>query len=222
MSRLHTHRIPGTVFRVLLILAVAAVAGAQPGEQELVRVRDYIPDNVVDLKYATTDNFTGQVLYDSPECYLAYGAVQHLKMVQDSLRHIREYAGKVYPRGLGLKLWDGYRPHSVQFRMWEIVPDARYVADPVKGSIHNRGGAVDLTLVDFATQQELLMPTPFDFFGPQAHHEYDKLPADVIANRRLLKSLMETVGGFESYAEEWWHYNYPPAKSWPVRDETFP
>ena len=118
----------------------------------------------------------------------------------------------------GLKIWDGYRPRSVQYRMWDIVPDPRYVADPNIGSSHNRGGAVDLTIIDFSTKKELDMPTVFDFFGLEAHHEYMEHPLHVIANRELLKNLMTSVGGFSIHAEEWWHYKYPPSEDFPLFD----
>jgi D-alanyl-D-alanine dipeptidase len=123
-----------------------------------------------------------------------------------------------YAGGLGLKIWDGYRPRSVQYRMWDIVPDPRYVADPNIGSSHNRGGAVDLTIIDFSTKKELDMPTVFDFFGVEAQHEYMDHPLHVIVNRELLKNLMTNVGGFSIYAEEWWHYKYPPSDNFPLLD----
>ena len=102
--------------------------------------------------------------------------------------------------------------------MWEIVPDPRYVADPNIGSSHNRGGAIDLTIIDFSTKDELNMPTAFDFFGVEAHHEYIDHPLQVIANRELLKNLMTNVGGFLIYPEEWWHYKYPPSDNFPLLD----
>ena len=134
------------------------------------------------------------------------------------MRNIYNHNGSKYSKGLGLKIWDGYRPRSVQYRMWEIVPDPRYVADPNIGSSHNRGGAVDLTIVDFSTKEELTMPTAFDFFGVEAHHEYMDHPLQVIANRELLKNLMTNVGGFSIYPEEWWHYKYPLSDNFPLLD----
>ena len=185
---------------------------------KLVKVKEIIPDIEIDLKYATKDNFTKQVLYPTSTCFLAFGALENLKVVQDSLRNLQFHNGMNYNDGLGLKIWDGYRPRSVQYRMWEIVPDPRYVADPNIGSSHNRGGAVDLTLIDFSTKKELDMPTTFDFFGVEAHHEYMDHPLQVIANRELLKNLMTNVGGFSIYPEEWWHYKYPPSDNFPLLD----
>ena len=190
----------------------------QTPANKLVKIKEIIPDIEIELKYATTDNFTKQILYPSNICFLAFGALENLKLVQDSLRNIHSYNGAKYSHGLGLKIWDGFRPRSVQYRMWEIVPDPRYVADPNIGSSHNRGGAVDLTIVDFSTKEELTMPTAFDFFGVEAHHEYMDHPLQVIANRELLKNLMTNVGGFSIYPEEWWHYKYPLSDNFPLLD----
>lgn len=195
--------------RILLLLLFPLAAFGQSADDELVNVREMIPGIVLDLKYNTTDNSFHQKLYTTDECYLVHGAVRQLALVQDTLRKL----------GLGLKIWDGYRPRAVQYLMWEILPNPVYVADPATGSNHNRGGAVDLTLIQLSTGQELPMPTPFDFFGPEAGHNWTLgLSAEVIANRALLRTLMETVGGFSRYDSEWWHYDFVPAKSYPLLD----
>ena len=195
--------------RILLLLLFPLAAFGQSADDELVNVREMIPGIVLDLKYNTTDNSFHQKLYTTDECYLVHGAVRQLVLVQDTLRKL----------GLGLKIWDGYRPRAVQYLMWEILPNPVYVADPATGSNHNRGGAVDLTLIQLSTGQELPMPTPFDFFGPEAGHNWTLgLSAEVIANRALLRTLMETVGGFSRYDSEWWHYDFVPAKSYPLLD----
>ena len=194
---------------LLLLLLVPIVSFSQSADDELVNVREMIPDIAIDLKYNTLDNSFHQKLYTTDECYLVHGTVRQLAPVQDTLRKL----------GLGLKIWDGYRPRAVQYLMWEILPDPTYVADPTSGSNHNRGGAVDLTIIRLSTGEELPMPTPFDFFGPEAGHTWTLgLSADVIANRALLRALMETVGGFSRYDSEWWHYDFVPAKSYPLRD----
>lgn len=202
------------VWAILLPLMVSA----QSANDELIRVKEFIPDIVFDLKYNTTDNFTDQKLYSADECYLASIVVNRLKLVQDSLCAIREHNGISFPNGLGLKIWDGYRPRTVQYLMWEIIPDATYVADPAKGSSHNRGAAVDVTLVDRATGKELDMPTDFDDFTERAHHSFSQLPQNVLANRALLKDLMVNVGGFSVYTAEWWHYSLPRATTFPLLD----
>jgi D-alanyl-D-alanine dipeptidase len=181
---------------------------AQSANDELVEVRELIPDIVLDLRYNTTDNFTHQKLYTTNVCYLSLGAVKKLVLVQDSLRTL----------GLGLKIFDGYRPRAVQWLMWEILPDPTYVADPVSGSKHNRGGAIDLTIINRSTGKELDMGTPFDFFGPEAGHDYTGFDPAILQNRVFLKNMMVNVGGLASYIGEWWHYEYTPAASYPLLD----
>jgi zinc D-Ala-D-Ala dipeptidase len=192
---------------VFLLLPSMLIAQSSP--DELVNVKELIPDIVLDLKYSGTDNFTHQKLYTTNECLLALGAVRRLQIVQDSLR----------VRGLGLKIFDGYRPRAVQFLMWEILPDPDYVADPITGSNHNRGAAIDLTLINRATGRELPMPTPFDDFSDAAHHGWTLgLTAEQIANRELLRDMMERVGQFSRYDNEWWHYSHVPSLSNPLYD----
>jgi len=203
---------------LLIAFFLPLVCLAQSADDELVKVKELIPDIVLDLKYDGVDNFTGQKLYTTDACFLALNAAKRLILVQDSLRKITEHNGTIYPEGLGLKIWDGYRPRAVQYLMWEIVPNPAYVADPSNGSSHNRGAAIDVTLIDRSTGQELTMPTYFDDFSEAAHHSYTNLPADVIANRELLEDLMISVGGFSPYSAEWWHYSYPPAKDFPLVD----
>ncbi len=196
--------------RLLFFLPLLPLfAFAQSADDELVRVKDLIPDIVLDVRYATPDNFTHQKLYTIGEALLSRGAVRQLQLVQDSLRKM----------GFGLKIYDGYRPRAIQFLMWEIIPNPTYVADPYTGSNHNRGAAVDLSLVDRATGKELAMPTPFDWFGPEAGHGWlIGLSAEQVANRTLLKTMMENVGGFASYDSEWWHYTHNPSLSIPLLD----
>ncbi|MCB0635927.1 MAG: M15 family metallopeptidase, partial [Lewinella sp.] len=150
----------------------------------------------LDIRYATDSNFVGQVLYPCARCFLRPVVARALTDAHQELR----------VRGLGLKLFDCYRPRDVQWKLWEIVSDPGYVADPRTGSIHNRGGAVDLTIVT-ADGEELDMGTGFDFFGPRAHHTFTDLPDTILANRRLLKDLM-VRHGFAPIRSEWWHYNY--------------
>jgi D-alanyl-D-alanine dipeptidase len=154
-------------------------------------------------------NFTSQKLYTSNECLLARGLVNRLTVVQDSLRK----------RGLGLKIYDGYRPRAVQYLMFEIYPDPTFVADPATGSKHNRGAAVDLTLIDLTTGSELAMPTAFDYFGDAAGHGWTiGLSAEQIADRELLLAMMENVGGLTRLTSEWWHYEHGPSMSLPLLD----
>jgi zinc D-Ala-D-Ala dipeptidase len=150
---------------------------------------------VLDIKYATPDNFTKQVLYDCGRCFLRKRVAQDLVAAH----------AQVKKQGYRMKIFDGYRPLAVQWKMWKATPSKNYVANPRKGSMHNRGGAVDLTLVD-AQGQELDMGSPFDFFGKQAHLNYPH-PAQVLANRRVLQTAMK-AHYFNTISNEWWHFSH--------------
>lgn len=151
-----------------------------------------------DFKYATTNNFTGKVLYQNPEAYLRLPAAKALANVNRELMQ----------KGYLIKVYDAYRPYDVTVTMWQVVPDERYTANPTKGSGHNRGAAVDVTLVDLITGQEAVMPTAYDDFSEKAHHSFKELPKEAIANRELLKNTM-VKHGFEVFETEWWHYSWP-------------
>lgn len=160
-----------------------------------VNLKSFSADFQFDMKYATTDNFLKKIVYDCDECYLRFKTVKSLI----------EANSKFNKLGYSIKVFDCYRPLDVQKKMWEIVPNADYVADPKKGSIHNRGGAVDITLID-KEGKELDMGTKFDFFGEEASHNYKNLSEEVLKNRVLLKKIM-LENGFKSFDSEWWHYN---------------
>ena len=154
------------------------------------------PDIMLDLKYATEDNFVQSKMYDCGRCFLRPKVAEALVRVQQTLRK----------QDLGLKMFDCYRPRPIQWKLWEKVPDPRYVTDPRKGSMHNRGAAVDLGLVDLAGN-ELDMGAPFDFFGQRAYQTYIDLPDSILQRRRLLRSTMEAQG-FHAIRTEWWHYSF--------------
>lgn len=172
---------------------------SQP-ELELVELKQAIPSIRYDLKYAQADNFVGQPMYPTEtQCtFLRRDPALALKNLQEELAE----------KGLGLKIWDAYRPYSVTVAFWELIHDERYVANPAKGSGHNRGIAVDLTLIRLNTGAELPMGTGFDHFSDTAHHRFTQLPEEILQNRQLLLTSMEKQG-FKSYAEEWWHYSWP-------------
>lgn len=168
----------------------------EPEDDDFVPVLEYIPDILVDLRYATEDNFTGRQIYLFRDAYLRYGTVKKLLLAQDILRS----------KGLGLKLWDAFRPVSAQFALWAVCPDPNYVADPRSGySGHSRGDTVDITLVD-AQGQELTMPTGFDDFSALADRNYSDCPDEAAENALLLQSVMEEAG-FQGYFGEWWHFS---------------
>jgi len=171
-----------------------------------VNIKEYSANFVFDMKYATTDNFLKAKVYDCAECYL------RLKTVKALIK-----ADSVFlSQGFRIKLLDCYRPVTIQKRMWAIVNNPSYVADPAKGSIHNRGGAVDITLVD-SNGKEVDMGTAFDFFGKKAGHSYNRLSKEVLANRQYLKKVM-IESGFQPLDSEWWHYNLNGAAKDKVSD----
>ena len=160
-----------------------------------VNLKDYSQDFVYDMKYATTYNFLKAKVYDCEACFLRLKTVTALVEVNK----------KFMKKGFKIKIFDCYRPLDIQKKMWKIVSNPEYVANPAKGSVHNRGGAVDITLVD-ATGKELNMGTSFDFFGIEASHNYPNVSMEVKKNRILIRTLM-TSNGFNSFDSEWWHYN---------------
>ncbi|MEC4005146.1 M15 family metallopeptidase [Flavobacterium sp. SUN052] len=160
-----------------------------------VKLKKFSNAFIFDMKYATNDNFLKKKVYDCDECYL------RLKTAKNLIEANTEFLTK----GYRIKLFDCYRPIDVQKKMWELVPNADYVADPKKGSIHNRGGAVDITLVD-KDGNELDMGTKFDFFGPEASHNFQNFSEKIKQNRSLLKEIM-LKHNFKSFDSEWWHYN---------------
>jgi D-alanyl-D-alanine dipeptidase len=160
-----------------------------------VNLRNYSNDFVFDMKYATADNFLKEKVYPCDECFLRVKTVKALLEANKSF----------IEKGFKIKLYDCYRPRAIQKKMWRIVPDANFVANPKKGSIHNRGGAVDISLVD-SVGNELNMGTKFDFFGKEASHNYQNLSDEILANRKFLKEIM-LQNNFRIFESEWWHYN---------------
>ena len=172
----------------------------------LVKLSEIDPDIVVDFRYATDDNFLKKGVYPRNEAFIINSAGQRLKRVNDRLEE----------QGFGLKVWEAYRPPWVQKEMWKILPDDRYVADPSLGSRHNRGCAVDVTLVD-AQGNELEMPTLFDDFSEKAHPEYSDVSPIAIRNRQILRAAM-MAEVFEPFPTEWWHFDDPNWRDYPILD----
>jgi D-alanyl-D-alanine dipeptidase len=177
---------------------------AEPDEQAFVNLQNYSWDFVLDMRYATPQNFLKEKVYPCEACFLRVKTVKALLAANQSF----------LSKGYRIKIYDCYRPLSIQKKMWKIVPDANYVANPKKGSIHNRGGAVDISLVD-ANGVELDMGTPFDFFGKEASHLYESLSDTIKANRLFLKETM-LQHEFKSFDSEWWHYNLNTGSAEPV------
>jgi len=160
---------------------------------------------VYDIRYATSHNFVHRKMYPCGKCFVRPVVAQALLKIQKELKL----------KGWRLKLFDCYRPGKVQQALWHIRPDPRYVADPKKGSMHNRGVAVDLTIVD-QNGKELDMGTPFDYFGKKAYHAYKHLKDTVLKNRIFLKNLMMKYD-MQPITSEWWHYSYR-LKEFPIEN----
>lgn len=177
---------------------------------ELWDISEKIPEIVLDIRYATQNNFTGKVIYTLPKAFVRKKVVEALVMVQDSLKKLN----------LGLKIFDAYRPYAATLLFYEVYPDTNFVANPRYGSRHNRGCAVDVSLVDVFTGLEISMPTPFDEFSERAHPEYMNLEEEVIANRTLLFGVMQHFG-FSHYPTEWWHFDFEGWEKYPLMDIPF-
>lgn len=191
------------------MLVALLVMTSLPLTNPLIDLQALIPDAVLDIRYATKDNLTGRPLYPFAAAFLRRSAADKLVKAAADLRAKR----------LRLVIYDAYRPLSIQKALWEAKPDPRYVANPAKGSSHNRGGAVDVGLADEAGKA-LPLPSAFDEFAPKAHHGAKGVKPEPRRNAEILKAALEKAG-FESLREEWWHYRDPDAKSWPILDIPF-
>lgn len=187
--------------------ASSAASGLVQGGFSDVAALD--PSIRLDIRYATANNFTKSKIYDCPRCLLRPDAAAAIVKANAALK----------AKGYSLKMFDCYRPRPYQQRLWDKVPNPDYVTPPTKGSMHSRGAAVDLTIVD-AQGRELEMGTPYDFFGKEAHTDYKGLPAKVQANRDLLRTTLESVG-FKGIRTEWWHFSYQK-RTYPLSDYVWP
>ena len=178
-------------------------------ENPLVDLKSFIPGLCFEIRYATPDNFVKETLYPEARCLMRKEVAEKLKRVQEALR----------ASGLSLKIFDGYRPLSVQKKMWAKFPVPGYVADPAKGSNHNRGAAVDLTLTD-SQGKELPMPSAYDEFSERAHRDYAGGTEEERKNRQTLEDAMKKEG-FIGITTEWWHFDDSEAKKYPVLDLPF-
>lgn len=156
----------------------------------------------LDIRYATENNFTKKQIYSCGRCFLRPTMAKKVLTLQRNI-HDRYR--------LDLKLYDCYRPRPAQQKLWDIVPDARYVTPPHRGSMHNRGLAIDVTLVS-EDGEELDMGTPYDYFGPEAYTTNTTLPKEVLKNREILTKMME-IHGIKGIRTEWWHYSLKSEKA---------
>lgn len=179
--------------------------------KQMADLKKLIPNIILDIRYATANNFMHRKLYPSTTTtFIRLPAAKALQQVQHELSKL----------GLGLKIYDAYRPYSITEKMWEPIKDDRYVADPKRGSGHNRGIAVDLTIIDLKTGEELPMGTGYDNFTDTAHQTFTALPEKILQNRILLKSTMEKYG-FNPLDTEWWHYSLPDPRKYEILDIPF-
>ena len=186
-------------------------ATAKDSSAKLVLLTNYVPHLKTDFVYASPQNFTRRVLYHHPKPYALLPVAQALARVAEDLEK----------QGLGILLFDAYRPYSVTEKMWQAVPDSRYAANPKTGSDHNRGLAVDISLYNLHTGAEIPMPTGFDNFSDTAHSNFTQLSDEVLCNRKLLRDAMQKQG-FMQLSTEWWHFYLPhPNKKYPLMDISF-
>jgi D-alanyl-D-alanine dipeptidase len=185
-------------------------------DMAFIDLQELAPSIVVDMPYATKNNFTGKIVYpENPRALLRRPVAEALAKAQAEFRK----------KGLSLKIWDAYRPFSIQEVFWKVMPDARYVAEPVrgengelvKGSVHSRGAAVDVTLLD-ENGTELEMPTLFDDFSERAHRTSSDASATALANRAYLEEVMARHG-FVGLPTEWWHFDFKENAQFPLSDE---
>jgi zinc D-Ala-D-Ala dipeptidase len=179
-------------------------------DTRLVEIKKYVPGIALDVRYATANNFMHRQMYAQARAFARLPVVLALRQVEADLKK----------RGLGLKIYDAYRPYAVTVKFYEMARDTNFVADPRKGSKHNRGCAIDLTLIDLKTGRELDMPTGFDSFSKKAAANYAPLSKQEYANRELLKHAMQ-AHGFTVYRAEWWHYDFSGWVNYPLLDIPF-
>lgn len=178
----------------------------------LLDIKKEIPTVILDIKYATINNFSGQAVYKTAQAFARKPVVLALQKVQQSLAK----------QGLGLKIYDAYRPYSVTVKFWTITPynKRNFVANPKNGSRHNRGCAIDVTLIDLKTGIELEMPTPYDSFLTMAYADFVPLPNQILKNRLTLQTAM-LANGFKTLKAEWWHFDFEDWHKYPLMNINF-
>ena len=179
-------------------------------EKQLVDLEEFIPGIILDIRYATTNNFTSERIYDAAKAFARKPVAEALKRVQEDLAKA----------GLGIKVFDAYRPYRATVKFYEVYGDTTYVASPFRGSRHNRGCAIDMTLVDLETGKELKMPTGYDAFTRAAWPSTPVSDPEIRKNRHLLIQAMEKHG-FRVNSSEWWHFDFRGWKDFEVLDIDF-
>lgn len=183
---------------------------SQNKDKELVDLEKHIPGVILDIRYATTNNFTGEQIYDLAKAYARRPVADALLKAQRAFN----------ARGYGIKIFDAYRPYAATVKFYEVYPDTTFVASPYRGSRHNRGCAIDMTLVDMNTGEELKMPTSYDAFVREAFPDSPVADPEVRKNRELLIRIMES-NGFRVNDSEWWHFDFRGYRAYEVLDISF-
>ena len=181
--------------------------------EDLIELTKRDPTIRLDIRYATTNNFTGRQLYSQPRAFLVAAAA---KAILNAHRAAQR-------NGFGLTVYDAYRPWHVTKKLWDATPPGpqrNYVANPKRGSKHNRGCAVDLTLHRLADGTEVAMPSGYDEFTHRAHRNFMDAPAEAIKHRDLLERVMHGAD-FRGASNEWWHFDFVGWEDYPVLDIPF-
>jgi zinc D-Ala-D-Ala dipeptidase len=191
-------------------LAEYKLSVADNPNKELIDLEKFVPGLVLDIRYATTNNFTKEQIYNLAKAYARKPVAEALKKIQTELK----------AKGLGIKIFDAYRPYKATVKFYEVYHDTTYVASPYRGSRHNRGCALDLTVIDLKTGKELPMPTEYDSFQKAAWPSTPVKDPAIRANRKLLIDVMEKYG-FKVNSSEWWHFDFIGWKNYEVLDIDF-
>lgn len=192
---------------ILMLIGESSIENTSTSDNEdFVNIKDMSNEFILDMKYATSDNFLKEKVYSCAKCFVREEVAEALIKANNDL----------LTQGYRIKFFDCYRPYSVQKKMWKIFPNPGYVADPKGGSVHNRGAAVDITLVR-SGGGHVDMGTDFDHFGKEAHHSNSSLSPTVLGHRKLLRETMEKHG-FKTIKTEWWHYNFKGNTKFKISD----
>ena len=189
--------------------AYKKTVGADP-KKTLVDLEKFIPGIVLDIRYATTNNFTGEKIYNLAKAYARKPVAESLKKAQEELNI----------QGVGIKIFDAYRPYKATVKFYEVYKDTTYVASPYKGSRHNRGCAIDMTLINLKTGAELNMPTEYDSFKKEAWPSTPVQDPEARKNRTLIINIMKKHG-FKVNSSEWWHFDFIGWSKYEVLDIDF-
>lgn len=179
-------------------------------QNELINLEKFIPGIVLDIRYATENNFTKEKIYNLPRAYARKPVAESLKKAQEEFKSL----------GFGIKIFDAYRPYAATVKFYEVYKDTTYVASPYRGSRHNRGCAIDMTLIDLKTGKELPMPTEYDSFRKEAWPTTPVKDPVIKKNRDLIISVMEKHG-FKVNSSEWWHFDFIGWQKFDVMDISF-